>query len=164
VINALGPQYLYAESTQSSGVNSAFLLIDGVLVALALVLISIAAAGVFNTVLLNTREKARSIAILKAIGMTPRQTVTVVLASVIVLGAIGGLAGIPAGITMHHQVLQNMAQIASRTELPASFYRVFSPLLLSVMVVAGVLLAIIGAMLPAQWAARSRATAILHAE
>jgi putative ABC transport system permease protein len=57
-----------------------------------------------------------------------------------------------------------MAQIASRTELPASFYAVFPPVLLATMVLAGVGLAIIGAFIPAQWAARSRVTAVLQAE
>jgi putative ABC transport system permease protein len=164
LMDAAGANVIYAQTTDRSGVNSAFVLIDSVLAVLAIVLIAIAASGVFNTVVLNTREKARDIAILKAIGMTPRQTLGVVLASVIILGALGGTLGIPAGIIMHHAILQDMAQIASRTELPGSFYAVFSPALLGSMVVAGIALAILGAFVPAQWAARSRVTTVLHAE
>ncbi|TMD38187.1 MAG: ABC transporter permease, partial [Chloroflexi bacterium] len=97
-------------------------------------------------------------------GMTPRQTVAVVLASVVILGAVGGILGIPVGLTLHHAILEDMGQIASRTELPASFYAVFSPLLLALLVLAGIGLALLGAFIPAQWAARSRVTSVLHAE
>jgi putative ABC transport system permease protein len=164
LMNAASANAIYAQTNDRSGADSAFFLIDAVLAGLALVLVAIAASGVFNTVVLNTREKARDIAILKAIGMTPRQTITMVVASVVLLGASGGLVAIPAGITLHHQILMTMAQIASRTELPASFYAVFPPVLLATMVLAGVGLAIIGAFIPAQWAARSRVTSVLQAE
>jgi putative ABC transport system permease protein len=87
-----------------------------------------------------------------------------VLSSVLLLGPLGGIMAIPAGIALHHQILMTMAQIASRTELPASFYAVFPPVLLATMVLAGVGLAIIGAFIPAQWAARSRVTSVLQAE
>jgi putative ABC transport system permease protein len=164
LMQAASSNAIYAQPIDASGAQSAFLLIDSVLAVLAIVLVAIAAAGVFNTVLLNTREKARDIAILKAIGMTPRQTVVSVLSSVLLLGALGAAAGIPAGIVLHHQILRNMAQIASRTELPTSFYSVFSLAVLGLMLIAGVALALLGGLLPARWAARSRVAPVLHAE
>jgi putative ABC transport system permease protein len=113
---------------------------------------------------LTTHEQAREMAILKAVGMSPRQTLTVVLSSVVLVGAAGGGLGIPAGMALHREILSTMGQIASRTELPTSFYRVFSPTLLAALLLAGVGLALAGAFLPGQWAARSRVTDILHAE
>jgi putative ABC transport system permease protein len=159
------PQFaLYAQTTSNSDADSSFFLIEFVVSALALVLAAIATAGVFNTVLLTTREKVRDIAILKAIGMSPLQTVVVVLSSVVLLGALGGLIGIPAGIALHREILSTMAQIASKTLLPASFYSVFTAPLLAAMVLAGVGVALAGAYLPGQWAARSRVAGVLHAE
>jgi len=164
LMSAASPNVLFAQTNGDSGATSAFLLIDTVLAALALVLVAIAAAGVFNTVVLTTREQAREMAILKAVGMSPRQTLTVVLSSVVLVGAAGGGLGIPAGMALHRQILTTMAQIASRTELPASLSVVFSPTLLAAMLLAGLGLALAGAFLPGQWAARSRVTDVLHAE
>ena len=124
----------------------------------------IAAAGVFNTVVLNTREKARDFAIFKAVGMTPRQVVTMVLASMAVLGVLGALVGIPSGIVLHRNIVILMGQIASSTGIPDLFFRVFGLSVLGLTAAAGIAIAMLGAMLPAQWAARSRVTEVLQTE
>lgn len=61
------------------GGDSSFVLLNGVIAGLALILISIALAGVFNTVLLTTREKAHDVAVLKAVGMAPPQVVAMMV-------------------------------------------------------------------------------------
>jgi putative ABC transport system permease protein len=149
---------------RENGVDTAFLLINGVLAGLAFVLALIAASGVFNTVVLNTREKAREIAILKAIGMTPRQVVAMVLASTAVLGVFGAVLGIPVGIALHRNMLVVMGQIATATGIPDPFFRVFGVGLVGPLAAAGIAIAMLGAMLPAQWAARSRVTEVLQTE
>jgi putative ABC transport system permease protein len=146
------------------GIGTALLLIESTLGGLALILTLIAVAGVFNTVVLNTREKARDIAILKAIGMTPRQVVAMVLASVALLGIVGALVGIPAGIALHANILVLMGQIASSTGIPKAFFQVFGIPMLVGLGLAGIAIAMLGAMLPAQWAAHSRVTEVLQAE
>ena len=155
---------LTARLNRENGIDTAFLLIRSVLAGLAVVLGLIAVSGVFNTVVLNTRERARDFAILKAIGMTPRQVITMVLASVAVLGLIGAGVGIPAGIGLHRYMVTVMGQIATSTGIPDPFFRVFEGGLLSALAAAGIAIAIFGAMLPAQWAARSRITEVLRAE
>lgn len=162
-IESAGPG-LSARINRENGVDTAFLLINSVLAGLALVLALIAASGVFNTVVLNTREKARDIGILKAIGMTPRQVVAMVLASMAVLGVLGALLGIPAGIALHRNILIVMGQIATSTGIPDRFFQVFGAKLLVLTAAAGIAIAILGAMLPAQWAARSRVTEVLQTE
>lgn len=146
------------------GVDTAFILINSTLAGLALILTLIALAGVFNTVVLNTREKARDIAILKAVGMTPKQVVAMVLASVAVLGIVGAAAGVPAGMALHRNILIVMGQIASGTHVPDQYFNVFDPGLLTGLVATGVVIAMIGALIPAQWAARSRVTEVLQTE
>ena len=162
-LEAAGPG-LTAQVNGSRGIDTAFLLINSVLVGLALVLGLIAVSGVFNTVVLNTRERARDIAILKTVGMTPRQVVTMILASVAVLGILGAVAGIPAGIGLHRYILTVMGQIAAGTAIPDAFFGVFAGVVMVGFIAAGVVIAILGALLPARWAARSRITAVLQAE
>jgi putative ABC transport system permease protein len=149
---------------RENGVDTAFLLINSVLAGLALVLGLIAASGVFNTVVLNTREKARDFAILKAVGMTPRQVITMVLASVAVLGVIGAAIGIPAGIGLHRYIVTVMGRIATSTGIPDVFFHVFGVQTLAALAVAGVVIAMVGALLPARWAAGSRIAEVLQAE
>jgi len=162
-IEAAGPG-LSTRINRENGVDTAFLLINSVLAGLALVLVLIAASGVFNTVVLNTREKAREIGILKAIGMAPGQVVAMVLASMAVLGILGAVVGIPAGIVLQHNILIVMGQIATSTGIPDQIFNVFGGRLLPSLAAAGIAIAMLGAMLPAQWAARSRATEVLQTE
>jgi putative ABC transport system permease protein len=162
-IESAGPG-LSARINRENGVDTAFLLINSVLAGLAIVLTLIAVSGVFNTVVLNTREKTRDIAILKAIGMTPRQVVAMVLASTAVLGVLGAVAGIPAGMALHRNILIVMGQIATSTGIPDRFFHVFGANLLVFTAAAGIAIAMLGAMLPAQWAARSRVTEVLQTE
>lgn len=162
-IESAGPG-LSTRINRENGVDTAFILINSVLAGLAVVLALIAISGVFNTVVLNTREKARDFAILKALGMTPRQVVTMVLASVAVLGGIGAGLGIPAGIVLHRYLVIDMGQIATSTNIPGPFFQVFAPELLASLAGAGILIALLGAFIPAQWAGRSRIVEVLQAE
>ena len=63
-------------------------------VVFTVLLATVAALGVFNTVLLTTRERRRELGMLKAIGMTPRQVTVLAATSVTVLS---GLLAIPPG-------------------------------------------------------------------
>ena len=49
---------------------------------LTLLIIAVAGLGVLNTVALQIRERAHDIGVFKALGMTPRQTLTMVVCSV----------------------------------------------------------------------------------
>jgi putative ABC transport system permease protein len=162
-IESAGPG-LSTRINQENGIDTAFLLINSVLAGLALVLVLIAASGVLNTVVLNTREKARDIAILKAIGMTPRQVVAMVLSSIAVLGILGAVLGIPAGLVLHRNILIEMGQIATSTGIPDAFFHVYGAGLLLSLAAAGIAIAMLGALMPAQWAARSRVTEVLQTE
>jgi putative ABC transport system permease protein len=155
---------LSTQLNRERGIDTAFFLINSVLAGLAIVLGLIAASGVFNTVVLNTREKARDFAILKAVGMMPRQVIAMVLASVAVLGVIGALIGIPAGIGLHRYIVTVMGQIATSTGIPDVFFQVFGAQLLAVLAAAGLLIAMVGALLPARWAAFHRIAEVLQAE
>jgi len=149
------PESLDARPTRHSDADTSFLLLQGVIAGLALVLTAISVAGVFNTVLLTTREKARDVAILKAVGMDPAQVVAMVVASVAFLGIIAGALGIPIGLELHRRILQTMGRIASGTGMPASFYDLIDHAALPLLALAGVAIAALGAWVPVQWAAAS---------
>lgn len=146
------------------GTDSGFVLLNGVIAGLAVILISIALAGVFNTVVLTTREKARSVAILKAVGMAPLQVVGMVLTSVAVLGAMGGIAGVPAGLNLHRQVIQLMGAAASGTRIPPAFFNLIPLPSLVLLALSGLGIAVLGAWLPSQWAASRGVSEVLQAE
>ena len=149
--------------THDSAASSVIDTINFVVVILALVLAAIALAAVFNTVLLNTRERIRDTAILKTVGMAPGQTIVMVATSAAILGLIGGVLGIPIGVALHDVILQAMASQLGNDISPVQ-YQVFGPLILIALVLAGVVVAIVGAYLPARWAARASGAEVLHAE
>jgi len=58
-----------------------------------------------DTVVLQTRERVHDLGVFKAIGMTPRQTIAMVISTVAGIGLVAGLVAIPAGIALHGFVL-----------------------------------------------------------
>jgi putative ABC transport system permease protein len=162
--NSLGPTPLSVDTTSRAGDDADFILLNGVIAGLALVLTAIAVAGVFNTVILSTREKVRDVAILKAVGMAPSQVVSMVVVSIALLGLVAGFVGIPVGLILHQQVLTFMGQAASGTRIPPAFFDLINHAELPLLALAGVVIAAIGAWLPAQWAASSGVAEVLQAE
>jgi putative ABC transport system permease protein len=130
---------------------------------LTLMLGVVAALGVFNTAVLNTRERRRDLGMLKSIGMTPRQVTVMVVTSMALLGAAGGLLGIPIGILTHRVVVPAMAR-AAQVDFPSVILRVYSLPLLGLLLLAGIVLAALGAFFPARSAARTTIAEVLHNE
>lgn len=130
---------------------------------LAVLLVVVAALGVLNTVVLDTRDRVHDLGVAKAVGMTPRQTVTMVLTSVGGIGLLAGIIGVPIGLALHRLVLPQM--VASTGEhLPTSDIAVFTLGALGALVLGGVVIAVLGALLPAGWAARVRPATALRTE
>ena len=160
-IQATQPDFLNAQVADFGA--SSFGILESVMLALVLVLILIAVVGVFNTVLLNTRERIHDTAVLKAVGMTPGQIVAMVAVSASLLGLVGGLLGVPLGIALHRGLMGLMGNLIGN-EMPSVALNVFDPLVLPLLVLAGLVLAILGAVLPARWVARLSVADVLHAE
>ncbi|MFE9020427.1 ABC transporter permease [Streptomyces sp. NPDC007808] len=130
---------------------------------LTLMLVAVAALGVLNGVLLDTRERVREIGVHKALGMTPRQTVTMVLTSVIVTGLVAGTAGVPLGVTLHGWVVPAMGDSVG-LRLPGSVIAVYGVAELLPLALGGLLIATLGALPPAGWAAGARTATALRTE
>ncbi|MFE0101087.1 FtsX-like permease family protein [Streptomyces sp. NPDC059009] len=139
------------------------LIMDAMAVLLTLLLVCVAGLGILNSVVLDTRERVHDLGVCKAIGMTPRQTVSLVLASVAALGVLGGLLGVPVGYVLHGLVLPEMGR-AVGTRMPSAVIDVYTPTQLILLGLGGVVLAVLGALLPAGWAAGARTATALRTE
>jgi putative ABC transport system permease protein len=130
---------------------------------LTLLIIAVAGLGVLNTVALQIRERAHDIGIFKALGMTPGQTLSMVICSVGITGLVAGIIAVPVGILLHHGVLPAMAH-AANSGLPAALFAVYSAPEVVILGLAGLVIAIAGALAPASWAANSRTATALRTE
>jgi putative ABC transport system permease protein len=159
---ALRPLGLQAIPNSSSA-SSTIIVLDSMAAILTLMLVAVAGLGVLNSVVLDTRERVHDLGVCKAIGMSPRQTVIMVLASVIGIGAVGGLIGVPTGVALHDYILPLMGDAAG-TRLTAHMREVYQALELLMLGAGGVVIAVLGAMVPAGWAARARTGTALRTE
>jgi putative ABC transport system permease protein len=143
--------------------SSMVLTLNALSATLTLMLVAVAALGVLNGVVLDTRERVRELGIHKALGMTPRQTIAMVLASVFVTGLAGGAVGVPLGVGLHGLVVPAMGRGAG-LNLPEAVTDVYlAPHLLG-LGLGGLVIAALGALLPASWAARTRTAVALRTE
>jgi putative ABC transport system permease protein len=156
----LGSNYFVGVNDDHSQVLQVMLALIGTL---TLLLAIVAGLGVLNTVVLNTRERVHDLGVFKVIGMTPRQTTAMAVCWVAGIGLIAGVIAVPAGIALHRVVLPAMANSVD-IGLPPSYLAVYHGVELSVLALAGVAIAIAGALLPASWAAAIRTGAALRAE
>ncbi|MFE9879338.1 ABC transporter permease [Streptomyces sp. NPDC005784] len=160
VVKPLGGD-VFADSAPEG--ENMILVLEAMAGLLTLMLVSVAGLGVLNSVVLDTRERVHDLGVCKALGMSPRQTVTLVLASVAGIGVLGGLIGVPAGFALHGYVLPVMGEAAG-TGLPPSVLEVYDTSQLLLLGLAGVLVALLGAMVPAGWAAKVRTATALRTE
>ncbi|AZM93579.1 ABC transporter permease [Streptomyces sp. W1SF4] len=156
-VEALDPG-LHASVADSANAGTATVVTFSTVFTVLLTLVS--SLGVFNTVLLNTRERRRDLGMLKSIGMTPRQVVVMTVTSVAGLGAVGGLLGIPLGMAAHRLVVDHVGVV----DFPAYMKDVWHAPQLAAMLLAGVAIAVLGALVPARSAARMTIASVLHTE
>ena len=157
---AVGPDDQVIANTANS---SSYAIIIGLITTMTLLLAGVAALGVLNTVVLQTRERVHDLGVFKAVGMTPRQTIAMVVCSVAGVGLLAGLVAVPLGIALHRYVLPVMGN-AAQTGVPAAFLDVYHPAELVLLALAGLAIAVAGALAPAGWAAKTRTASALRAE
>jgi len=135
----------------------------GLVATLTLVIAVVAGLGVLNTVVLQTRERVHDLGVFKAVGMTPRQTITMVISTVTGIGLAAGAIAIPAGVTLHQYVLPVMGH-AVQTNLPPAVLNVYHAPELALLALSGLVIAVAGGLAPASWAARTRTAFTLRTE
>jgi putative ABC transport system permease protein len=160
--NALS-NHLANSVVQVSSTSSVYLVAISLIALLTLMIAVVASLGVLNTVLLGTRERVHDLGVFRALGMTPRQTIAMVVCWVAVPAIGAAVIALPAGITLNSTVVRAMGS-AGHTGIPASFLHVYSPAELILLAAAGLVIAALGALLPASWAAYSRTAVALRTE
>jgi putative ABC transport system permease protein len=156
---ALGNSY----SVETNGGDEQLIAVVTLVAMLTILIMIVAGLGVLNTVALQIRERAHDIGVFKAIGMTPRQTLAMIVCSVGLVGLLAGIVAVPAGIYLHHGVLPSMAH-AANSGIPPSLLSVYAPWEIVLLGAAGLAIAVAGALGPATWAARTRTAFALRAE
>lgn len=159
----LKPLGVTASTTKSSNGSDTVTVLDSLTALLTLMLVCVAGLGVLGGVVLDTHERVHDLGIHKALGMTPRQTVTMVVTSVVLPGLAGGALGVPLGLAVHGAVIPAMGHAAG-LRLPHSVIDVYDTQDLILLGLAGVAVAVLGSLLPAGWAARIRTATALRAE
>jgi putative ABC transport system permease protein len=146
-------------------------LIDTSLIRLLTIMVAVLAGlGVLNTVLMLTRERVHDLGIFKAAGMTPRQAITMVTCWVIAPAIAAAVIALPAGMALQDAVIHAIARAEAPrlppdlAAVPATIVHVYTPAGLTLLALAGLAIAIAGALGPATWAAASRTTTALRAE
>ena len=130
----------------------------------------LAGLGVLNSVLMATRERVHDLGVFKAVGMTPGQTIAMVISSVISPALIAAAVALPAGLSLQAALVQHLSASAfqSRTgrgpALPGSYVHVLGAADLLLLALAGLVIAAAGALGPATWAAAARTATALRAE
>jgi putative ABC transport system permease protein len=156
----LGSGYLV--SVNDSG-GSELPAIQGLIAMLTLLIAVVAGLGVLNTVVLQTRERVHDLGVFKAVGMTPRQTIAMVVSTVTGIGLAAGLIAVPAGVMLQHYVVPVMGN-AVQTALPAAVVSVYQAPELILLALSGLVIAVAGALVPAAWAAGTRTVSALRTE
>jgi putative ABC transport system permease protein len=156
----LGSSY-YTDTTRGGG--GVFAAVETLVTLLTILIIAVAGLGVLNTVALQIRERAHDIGVFKSVGMTPRQTLAMILCSVAVVGLVAGIIAVPAGMFLHDGVVPTMAQ-AANSGIPPSLLTVYLPWELVLLALAGLAIALVGALGPASWASGTRTAFALRAE
>jgi putative ABC transport system permease protein len=149
--------------TNEDDTDELLIIVNTLTALLTLLLVIVAALGVLNMVVLETRERVHDLGVHKALGMTPRQTISMVIASVVVMGLIGGALGAPIGVLLQRLIVNEMGHSVG-FNLPASVIDIYHPIELVLFGLGGLAIAVVGALLPAGWAARTRTATALRTE
>jgi len=159
---ALGNSSPWAAFGQQGG--GQFFTIASALIGLLALMVAIASGlGVLNTVLMTTRDRVHDLGIFKAVGMRPGQVLAMVCCWVLAPAIIAAVLAAPAAVELNTATLTSMAR-AANTGIPGSLESVFPIARLALLSLAALVIAAVGALLPASWAARARPAVALRSE
>jgi putative ABC transport system permease protein len=128
-----------------------------------LIICGAAGLGILYTVVLTTRDRSRDLGILKALGMTPREVRFMMITSMSMLGALAGLVAVPTGVLTHH-VVAGITGSMIGAGMKSDWVHVYSVPLLLLLGSSGLVIAVLGSLIPSGWAAATRTATVLRSE
>jgi len=81
-------------------VGMVFLIVQGVVVSIALIALVVGGIGIINIMLMSVAERTREIGIMKAIGATNKDVLSMFLMEAAAISLTGGLLGVLAGVAI----------------------------------------------------------------
>ncbi|RME87614.1 MAG: ABC transporter permease [Anaerolineae bacterium] len=142
---------------------------NAVMGAFGVVILSIAAIGILNVLLMAVFERTREIGILAALGLRPGQIRAIFLSEGIMLGAVGVLVGAGIGFLLIFSLGKVGIDYSAFTELTeytslmsGRIYPVFVPDLFVQRIVTALVIAALAALYPAHEASRRNPAEALH--
>jgi len=90
--------YAYSPRSMLQEINIVFLVIQGVFGGIGAIALIVAAFGIANTMTMAIYERTREIGLMKAVGATNRDVMSVFLAEAGGIGLLGGLGGVLLGV------------------------------------------------------------------
>jgi putative ABC transport system permease protein len=126
----------------------------------AAILAIVAVVSVLNAMYLMTRERYYDLGVLKVIGMTPRDILSIVQSSSALYAVIAVLVGIPLGVVVTSWLFQTIADAQGFGVVQTSVNIVWVLLVIP----AAILVTLAGSLLPGRSAAESSAVAVLHGQ
>jgi putative ABC transport system permease protein len=106
-INALGYQ-AWTNAAYVQGINSFYLVIQVIFGGVGAIALLVAAIGIANTMTMAILERTREIGLMKAVGATNRDVLSVFLGEAAGIGFLGGLGGVLLGWSLG-QILNVLA-------------------------------------------------------
>ena len=92
--------FAYSARSMLQELNVLFLVIQGVFGGIGAIALIVAAFGIANTMTMSIYERTREIGLMKAVGATNRDVMSVFLAEAGSIGLLGGLGGVLVGVSL----------------------------------------------------------------
>jgi putative ABC transport system permease protein len=122
--------------------------------ALAIVAVIVAALGIVNTLTMGVVERVREIGVLRAIGMSRRQAMRMIVVEATILGIVGVVLGSLAGVGAGAMLLQLGGGLGTPSGIP------WGPI--AIAAILGLVLPALASLYPARMAARISIVEALH--
>ncbi len=109
-------------------INTIFLILQAIFAGIGGIALLVAAFGIANTMIMAIYERTREIGLMKAIGATNRDVMTVFLAEAAAIGLLGGVLGVMVGILLSQIVnLFALSYLSTQTGGLGPSFVVYTP-------------------------------------